>query len=734
MAFIKDDDGFDTGKRFSLLMLEPAEIYYEDFSVDLVARPIKGRLLVCSNSILFDPQDQTEPILKFPYRKCETIRRWEAPLMEGNVVKPYQFVKLGAVAQFRFCPNYNSITAVLSKCTRLLSAHKGRARNKSEIIAKITEEHQQTIEFDTGFLEDFSEKIYLQPFNNVESEPVQKFNLSQITRIIRRRYLLSQRGLEIFFGDDEERSKFYAALTAQAAVALKEEVKGNLMLKWQNGEISNYDYLMHLNNFADRSFNDLTQYPVFPWIIADYTSATLDLTSPDTFRDLSKPIGALTPKRLAGWKQRFEDMPEPKFLYGTHYSSPGYVLFYTVRVAPEYTLCLQAGKQNVLNGGADVKELIPEFYKGDGQRLSLGIRQETGERVGDVNLPPWAETGAEFVAKCREALECDYVSAHLHEWIDLIFGHKQLGADAIKADNVFYPLTYEGAVDLDKVTDPVELESLQAQITEFGQTPKQLFQIPHPPRSITLAAGGGAVAADDAGAGAAVGSSSSAYVDLRVRSTQKLHKDAISAVVVSKDGNTMHSVSHDGTLAIYSLEEGRQLQAGTVSDMAVSSVLPLEDGKTVMVGAWDNNVWDSSVKIWKYDEAASGSCRYADECLVAELEGLDGEVHCMAIHRGRRLIAAAGATDGMIVIWQMSDSNEVLTEIEAHDDQIFDLQFSPDGHRLVSSGNDGMLKVFDIDHGGEIVSGGLRERQDDYHWVRRSDNLPMGAWAGLKPK
>jgi len=483
------------------------------------------------------------------------------------------------------------------------------------------------------------------------------------------------------------------------------------------------------------------------------------------------------------------------------------VLFYTVRVAPEYTLCLQAGKydhadrmfcginetwQNVLNGGADVKELIPEFYKGDGlflqngQRLSLGIRQETGERVGDVNLPPWAETGAEFVAKCREALECDYVSAHLHEWIDLIFGHKQLGADAIKADNVFYPLTYEGAVDLDKVTDPVELESLQAQITEFGQTPKQLFQIPHPPRSITLAAGCGAVAADDAGAGAAVGSSSSgaagkeaaataaaavdgggsssggggdgagagaatdgsgeggilnwgAYVDLRERSTQKLHKDAISAVVVSKDGNTMHSVSHDGTLAIYSLEEGRQLQAGTVSDMAVSSVLPLEDGKTVMVGAWDNNVywfdtdfgrvgatlsghddavsqcervddllvtasWDSSVKIWKYDEAASGSCRYADECLVAELEGLDGEVHCMAIHRGRRLIAAAGATDGMIVIWQMSDSNEVLTEIEAHDDQIFDLQFSPDGHRLVSSGNDGMLKVFDIDHGGEIVS------------------------------
>ena len=82
--------------------------------------------------------------------------------------------------------------------------------------------------------------------------------------------MLSQRGLEIFFGEHEvlylsfpdakKRSEFYAALTAQSAVVLKEEVKGNIMLKWQNGEISNYDYLMHLNNFADRSFNDLTQY------------------------------------------------------------------------------------------------------------------------------------------------------------------------------------------------------------------------------------------------------------------------------------------------------------------------------------------------------------------------------------------------------------------------------------------------------------------------------------------
>ena len=41
----------------------------------------------------------------------------------------------------------------------------------------------------------------------------------------------------------------------------------------------------------------------------------------------------------------------------------------------------------------------------------------------------------------HQALECDYVSQHIHEWIDLIFGYKQRGAEAVAANNVFYWLT-----------------------------------------------------------------------------------------------------------------------------------------------------------------------------------------------------------------------------------------------------------------------------------------------------
>lgn len=37
-------------------------------------------------------------------------------------------------------------------------------------------------------------------------------------------------------------------------------------------------------------------------MIADYESVALDLTDPATFRDLGKPIGALSPKRLSFFK------------------------------------------------------------------------------------------------------------------------------------------------------------------------------------------------------------------------------------------------------------------------------------------------------------------------------------------------------------------------------------------------------------------------------------------------
>ncbi len=65
------------------------------------------------------------------------------------------------------------------------------------------------------------------------------------------------------------------------------------MQKWQRREISNFDYLMYLNTVAGRSYNDLNQYPVYPWVLVNYESNDLDLSLPSNYRDLSK-VGADT--------------------------------------------------------------------------------------------------------------------------------------------------------------------------------------------------------------------------------------------------------------------------------------------------------------------------------------------------------------------------------------------------------------------------------------------------------
>ena len=159
-------------------------------------------------------------------------------------------------------------------------------------------------------------------------------------------------------------------------------LKSGIMKAWQRGEVSNFDYLMHLNTIAGRSYNDINQYPVFPWILTDYKSAELDLDDPSIYRDLSKPIGALNADRFDIFQERFqgfEDETIPPFLYGSHYSSAGIALHYLIRMEPFTSLAisLQGGRFDLpdrlfdsiagswelsYSNMADVKELIPEFF------------------------------------------------------------------------------------------------------------------------------------------------------------------------------------------------------------------------------------------------------------------------------------------------------------------------------------------------------------------------------------
>lgn len=57
---------------------------------------------------------------------------------------------------------------------------------------------------------------------------------------------------------------------------------------------------------------------------------------------------------------------------------------------------------------------------------------------------------SDFLMKMRLALESDYVSFNLPKWIDLIFGIKSRGEEALKAENLFYAYTYSENVNWSK--------------------------------------------------------------------------------------------------------------------------------------------------------------------------------------------------------------------------------------------------------------------------------------------
>ncbi|XBW37283.1 hypothetical protein QEN19_002865 [Hanseniaspora menglaensis] len=282
----------------------------------------------------------------------------------------------------------------------------------------------------------------------------------------------------------------------------------NLSKDWQEGKISNFFYLLGINFYAGRSFNDITQYPIFPWVISDYESDIIDLKNKESFRDLTKPMGAQDPIRLNSFVERYAAVEElndeltPPFHYGTHYSSAMIVASYLIRVEPFTSSFkkLQGGNfgppDRIFNSierawksaskelTTDVRELIPEFYflpefLENGNEVDFGVLQ-SGEMIQNVNLPNWSQNkSAVFIQRNIEALESEYVSKNLNHWIDLIFGYKQRGEQAKKSTNIFNQLTYSGAVKVEDMIDIKEIDLITNIIHNFGQTPLQLFLEPH---------------------------------------------------------------------------------------------------------------------------------------------------------------------------------------------------------------------------------------------------------------
>uniref|UniRef100_UPI00358EB0E6 lysosomal-trafficking regulator-like isoform X2 n=1 Tax=Myxine glutinosa TaxID=7769 RepID=UPI00358EB0E6 len=333
-------------------------------------------------------------------------------------------------------------------------------------------------------------------------------------------FLINGRTLLLNFESTKVRDQVYqSVLSTELPNLLEYRNLHALTQLWSSGQITNFEYLTHLNKHAGRSFNDLMQYPVMPFVLSDYTSEMLNLTDLQVYRNLAKPIAVQSKVKEDRYVHNYkwleeefqkggrEDDPMPPvqpYHYGSHYSNSGTTLHFLVRLPPFTKMFLVYQDQSFdipdrtfhsmyttwrlssYESSTDVKELIPEFFYMpefllNREGFDFGTRQN-GSPVHHVSLPPWARSDPRlFVLIHRQALESDHMSLTLCHWIDLVFGHKQKGRAAVQAINVFHPATYFG-MDVSAVEDPVQQRALETMIRTYGQTPRQLFTVSHPSR------------------------------------------------------------------------------------------------------------------------------------------------------------------------------------------------------------------------------------------------------------
>ena len=297
--------------------------------------------------------------------------------------------------------------------------------------------------------------------------------------------------------------------------------------KWENGEIDTYQYLLYINKYSGRTFNDLNQYPIFPWIFLG--SSTIIHNKKTILRNMKYFMMTQYEKgkdfAKENYKSSLEEQKNKKdkaYHFTIHYSTSAFILYYLLKISPytEGHIKLQAGEIDVpdrllwsidnllsiMSRTRDNRELIPEYFTTieflyNLNYIYLGEKKVGNLIVHDTIVPDLFNSNEEYFYYNRLILNNQATEkskskllpkCEINKWIDLVFGAKQYPGEIDKL-NKFTKSCYRQIrspnMILDKnlkknLTDEKLIKKLRPKFSEilnFGQCPEQMFKNNHNP-------------------------------------------------------------------------------------------------------------------------------------------------------------------------------------------------------------------------------------------------------------
>ena len=342
---------------------------------------------------------------------------------------------------------------------------------------------------------------------------------SEIRQIINRRFLYLFQACELFlqngksyyfnFYSEEKKIQFFSIFNNENdknKIDIIYDIKSSFKKKnytklWLSNDLSTLEYLLLLNKFSSRSYNDINQYPVFPWLeIWD-----------NQIRDLKYTIAAQTEdERMMKKEMYLASSDRFPYHYTTHFSNSAFLAYYLVRINPftNNQINLQVNKFDnpmrqfnaideilrILNQTSQPREIIPEFFLSTEFFYNyncnfFGITDD-GELVNNLYNKEGYNSPLDYILHNLIFLETPQVKNEINYFFDNIFGVGQMGG--LEAYNTYDKYSYQEMLDLREKIKKYKQKNLNYtkikekimskcnKIISFGQTPFKLLEDKHP--------------------------------------------------------------------------------------------------------------------------------------------------------------------------------------------------------------------------------------------------------------